>query len=75
MSAVFQEFHQWESAGALKLLLPQRDEQFIRSNAARNNRIVKPTGRPYLSILHGSPSSQQPPSPAGRASSLTEVTK
>lgn len=49
MSAVFREYHEWESAPALKLLLPQRDEQFKRSDAARNNRIVKPTGRPYLS--------------------------
>lgn len=34
---------------ANKLLLPQRDEQFERSSAARNNRIVKPTGKPYFS--------------------------
>lgn len=35
---------------ACKLLLPQRDEQFERSDSARNNRIVKPTGKPYFSI-------------------------
>lgn len=81
MSAIFQEFHQWESAPALKLLLPQRDEQFTRSAAARNNRVVKPTGRPYLSILPGAqpaialPSKPQSPAAAGWAPTLTEVTK
>lgn len=56
MSAVFQEFHQWESAGAYKLLCPQREDYFAQSKQTRNGIVAPfPQGRPSATppLSHG----------------------
>lgn len=70
MTAAHAEYHDWESAPALKLLLPQRDEQFRRSAAAINNRVVVPIGKPLFP--RGLPSPNPNSKSAGQPLSSSE---
>ena len=70
MSAAFAEYHDWESALALKLLLPQREAYIRQSAAAINNRVVVPIGKPLFPRGLSSPNPNS--KSAGQALSSSE---
>lgn len=71
MTATHAEYHDWESAPALKLLLPQRDAYVEQSANAINNRVVVPIGKPLFP--RGLPSPNPHSKSAGQALSSSEA--
>ena len=72
MSAVFQEFHQWESAPAFKLLSDNRDLYQLQSQRTRNGVVAPfPGAQPAIAL----PSKPQSPAAAGWAPILHEASK